>query len=158
MRQLELYFKKNENKNLVDLVEPKSQRTAMHIAAKEGNANILKLLIKNQAYIDSRDKMLKTPLHYACEHGHREAVEYLINRNSDPFEEDNCGRSALHYAVYSSQVDVIISLTSEFEDLVSKRDHAGRTALHHAVFIETNDNVYIDKKGIQQNASGDVIR
>ena len=134
---MELYIKKNETKDVLSATEPKSQRTAMHIAAKAGRKEVIRFLLSNRASIDTRDKMLKTPLHYACEYGHKETVEYLINRNADPFEEDNCGRNALHYAIYSSQVDIVMTLTLEYRDLVKKRDHAGRTALHHAVFMET---------------------
>ena len=49
-------------------------------ASKKGNTKIVKLLLKNCAYIDNRDKYNKTSLIYAIEDDNKEIIKILNRR------------------------------------------------------------------------------
>lgn len=50
----------------------------LHIAARKGNNNICKLLLKNKANPNTIGKLNKTPLHYAAKYSHYEIVKSLL--------------------------------------------------------------------------------
>lgn len=65
--------------NDVDILNEDGQ-TALHIAAKEGFEDMVKLLIDNKADINKEDKKSNTPLHYAVNKGYRKIVKILLEK------------------------------------------------------------------------------
>ena len=57
-----------------------NRETPLHIAAKHGHLDIVKLLVKKSAFINSRDEFLSTPLILACQYNHAMVVQYLIEQ------------------------------------------------------------------------------
>ena len=72
------YLRINDIKKAVTSVEKNTKRTALHVACKNGHYRLVEFLIRKQAPVDARDKLLKTPLHYACENGNLEVIELLL--------------------------------------------------------------------------------
>ena len=63
------YLRTKDIENVLNSVEQKSKRSALHIAARHGHNHLVKFFIQKGADIGARDRLLKTPLHYACENG-----------------------------------------------------------------------------------------
>ena len=66
------------NKVAVNFANPDNQQTALHIAAKRWDVDLIKLLCSYGAYVNGGTVDLMTPLHEACLGGHPEAVDILI--------------------------------------------------------------------------------
>lgn len=56
----------------------------LHMAAKVGNMDVIKVLCDRGADINSCDNMGNTPLHLAAEYNQKEAMDLLINKFADP--------------------------------------------------------------------------
>ena len=57
-----------------------NKETPLHIAAKHGYLEIVKLLVKKGASIDVRDENLSTPLILAAQYNRNQVAEYLIKK------------------------------------------------------------------------------
>lgn len=68
-----------------DLRPPSSQREIPDIfmAARSGNYQLLKQMVKLQSTIDPHDGSGNTPLHLACQHGHFDCAELLVSSQAD---------------------------------------------------------------------------
>ena len=60
-----------------------NQQTALHIAARQGDVDIMKLLFSHGAHVNQGTVDLMTPLHEACLNGHPDAVNILIAEGAD---------------------------------------------------------------------------
>lgn len=67
----------------VNFVSPHNQQTALHIAARHGDVELIKLLVSFGAHINGGTVDLMTPLHEACLGGHPEVVDVLIAEGAD---------------------------------------------------------------------------
>lgn len=67
----------------VNFANPLNQQTALHIAARHGDVELIKLLVSFGAHINSGTVDLMTPLHEACLGGHPEVVDVLIAEGAD---------------------------------------------------------------------------
>lgn len=108
--------------------------TALHLASKKGNLEIIKLLIEHKANIEVLDLTGKSVIHYAAQGNKPGPLVYfkethLMNIHSI----DDKGSTILHMACYSlgqeNATDFILSWNIE----VNKQDREGKTALHLAV-------------------------
>ncbi len=68
-----------------DMRDKLHKQTALHIAARKGNIQLIKILIDANADIDACDGSGETPLHKAVRHAHEGSVELLISQNADLF-------------------------------------------------------------------------
>lgn len=59
-------------------------RTALHIACKEGNLMIAYILIEAGIDPNQVDNKMKSPMRMAAKNGHSDVVQYLINVNGSP--------------------------------------------------------------------------
>jgi len=62
----------------VNFVNPHNQQTALHVAARRGDVELIKLLVSFGAHINGGTVDLMTPLHEACLGGYPEVVDVLI--------------------------------------------------------------------------------
>eukprot|EP00434_Breviolum_minutum_P018519 symbB.v1.2.016332.t1/scaffold1222.1/size194531/6 len=74
------------------------QRSAAHLAGREGHAEVLQLLHDHGCELEALDRFGRSPLHLACEHGKANAAKFLIDCGVKPSLEDRSGRNALHLA------------------------------------------------------------
>ena len=61
----------------------KTNKTALQLSAIEGNVDIAKVLIRNDADVNAVDKNKMTALHYAAEKGHVDSDNMLIQNGAD---------------------------------------------------------------------------
>ncbi|VDO81216.1 unnamed protein product [Schistosoma mattheei] len=79
----------------------------LHWAAREGQRNIVDLLVIRGARINATNMGDDTALHLAAAHGHFDVVHYLLNShrlNVDAANEH--GNTALHYACFWNHLEI----------------------------------------------------
>ncbi len=94
------FFKPN-----VNAVDSLGQTPVMH-AARSGNREILSLLLKTGAQVDTKDKSGKTALMLAARRGHKEALTVLLDFDADVDIEDNDHFTAMTWAERFGQRDI----------------------------------------------------
>ncbi len=97
------------------------QWSALHVAAVEGNFDVVDVLIKSGADVNMLDWDQWTPLHYAAYQGmprHALVAKKLLDAGADVYEETWNGRTALTIAK-SYGNEHVADVISQFE-----RDHA----------------------------------
>jgi hypothetical protein len=111
----------------------KAGKTALHRAAYAGELDVILLLLKAGAEVDSGDDNdQKTGLHFACDQGHSEVVQTLLEHGADiaaqtsPFRE-----TMLHLASRAGRHEVVQILLEHGAD-VSVKDMRNFTSLHMA--------------------------
>jgi ankyrin repeat protein len=115
-------------------------KSALMLAAREGNVEIVTSLVSAGADLTISDHKGRAALHMAVETGNVVVVEFLvrslISGRADLNQVDNTGNTALHYAASMGRaavVEILVkSLISIRADLTIFND-TGNTALHIAV-------------------------
>ncbi len=115
-------------------VAMKDGSTALHIAAHQGDSEMIDLLVEKGADLKALDMNGHTPLHIAVLFGDEPlAMETLLRLGSDLEAQDKDGCTALHLAARARSED-----TTMVEGLLAKgarvgaADHEGQTPLHEA--------------------------
>ena len=67
----------------VNFANPHNHQTALHIAARRGDIEVIKLLLSCGAHVNSGTVDLMTPLHEASFGGHPEAVDILLSEGAE---------------------------------------------------------------------------
>ncbi|KAI3705376.1 hypothetical protein L1987_75613 [Smallanthus sonchifolius] len=116
-------------------IKAKNGFDAFHIAAKQGNLEVLKVLMEvHSEFLMTFDQNNTTALHTASEQGHLEVVNYLLDKNSSMA---NIARSnlktALHSCARKGHLEVVKALSQKVPGIVARADKKGQTALHMAV-------------------------
>lgn len=104
----------NTNVNAYDSEE----YTALHRAAQHGNLDIVKLLVKHNAFLDydqrvtvsPDEKVYQTPyspLGLAVQEGHIEIVKFLLDKGASIDYLDSTGQTALHLAVQQGHAKIV---------------------------------------------------
>ncbi|KAH6987331.1 hypothetical protein BKA56DRAFT_669000 [Ilyonectria sp. MPI-CAGE-AT-0026] len=111
-----------------------SLRSPLHIAAREGHHDVVKLLVEEGFLIGARDGDGRTPLSYACEGGHIESVQVLLSKKrfAAVNSTDKDLRTPLSYAAAEGHVDVLAALVGQGGVGPNIEDVGGKTALVHA--------------------------
>jgi tetratricopeptide (TPR) repeat protein len=113
-----------------DLVMSKDKNglTPLHRAAKNGHADVTKLLLANKAEINAKTSAGRTPLHDAAERGHKDLVELLLINKANINEKTYRGYTALHLAAFNGYMDVVDLLLDHGAD-VNAKSNLGTTPL-----------------------------
>jgi ankyrin repeat protein len=85
-------------------------KTALHLAASKGHAEIVAALLNAGAYIDAVDAQKKTALHLASSEGHTEIVAALINADANIDAFDAQKKTALHLASSQGHAEIVAAL------------------------------------------------
>lgn len=136
--------------------DDKDGRTALHIAAKQGQLAMVELLLEKNVWLEAGDNRGLTALHLAAMKGHTVAVRSILReaaqrkiRHLREIKEDFYSRTALHYAVLMMRLETVEGLVEVLDDErrvdttgrqvvsghVNIQDYQGRTALHLACAI-----------------------
>jgi ankyrin repeat protein len=81
--------------------------TPLHIAAAQGNGEIVGWLLGSGANVYAKDKRGRVPLHLAVESGSMPCVQYIVLYNANVNAQDNQGYTPLHYATSMHHLDII---------------------------------------------------
>ena len=112
--------------------------TALWLAAQEGCALVVEVLIEYHADVHAKDKYGRTALMLAAEHGHRQVVDKLLNQGGpNRFQDEELNKSLLLAA--NGHYRETICMLHGGGARSGLQDHHGMTALHWA--IEAKDEV-----------------
>ncbi len=100
-------------------------------AARIGNTNTVKKLIKEGAEVNAQNAFKRTPLHLAAEEKNTEIVQELIEAGADINLQDDLEETALHKAAYYGHTKIAEALIEAKADINAK-DKSGGTPLHQA--------------------------
>ncbi|KAF6222560.1 hypothetical protein HO133_000605 [Letharia lupina] len=112
---------------------PESLLTAkpLHIAASEGNSDVVLMLLDYGASIDCVDGEYATPLHHAASNGQTAMVKLLLDSGANPNAVDLTLESPCMAAAFNDQLDSIRALLQGSAD-IQLRNSYGQNALHLA--------------------------
>ncbi|CRL07180.1 CLUMA_CG020165, isoform A [Clunio marinus] len=102
---------------------------ALWCAAAAGHMNIVKLLVRHGANVNSTTKTNSTPLRAAFFDGHYEIVKYLVIHGADIEVANRHGHTCLMIACYKGHYKIAQYLLS-LKAQVNRRSVKGNTALH----------------------------
>uniref|UniRef100_A0A1I8G2Q1 ANK_REP_REGION domain-containing protein n=1 Tax=Macrostomum lignano TaxID=282301 RepID=A0A1I8G2Q1_9PLAT len=101
---------------------------ALHLAAKTGNAKIVRYFAMFGCRIDQEDKMGITPLMIACFKKNPAMAEFLISKGADVNTVTHKGRTPAHFACYYGSLE-ILKLLHEHSAELDKADLDGVTPI-----------------------------
>ncbi|KAJ9178223.1 hypothetical protein P3X46_010123 [Hevea brasiliensis] len=108
---------------------------AFHIAAKQGDLDILAILMEAHPELAMTvDLSNTTALHTAATQGHIEVVKFLLSAGTSlaTIARSN-GKTALHSAARNGHLEVVRALVATEPGMLTRIDKKGQTALHMAV-------------------------
>ena len=98
--------------------------TALHLAARKGIPDIIKLLLDQGSEPGARSRASKTPLHRAIQSGNKTAVAAIINHEMHPpaliFEPDSKGNTALHLAAEVGSIEMVAEICEAAKEQSAK--------------------------------------
>jgi ankyrin repeat protein len=120
--------------NSIDIdFKDNNSRSALYVAADNGNQAMVELLLKFKADINTRDKYGITPACAAYRSEHEEVLELLLEHGADPDARDNHDRTALMGPKWRNQISArMILLYQEYDADIDAKDRWNETALIHA--------------------------
>lgn len=102
--------------------------TLAHIAAREGDTEALKLLLKNDASLGKvGDIRGATPLHVCAYHGHEDGLVSLLDAGAEVDQPDFDGATAVHFAAASGHLESLKLLVQRGGGNVNARSTSGET-------------------------------
>ena len=119
-----------------------SGRTAMHLAALNGNIQIVAILIKAQAKVDVTDPLGNTPLFYAAERNQLDIAQLLMDVGAEVDKQNKNGMTPLMVAASRGNIAIVQALLAKGAN-PRKADFTGRDAVgwaqdsHKPVVVQT---------------------
>lgn len=114
--------------------------TALMLAAHNGHADTVELLIDEGADIEAKAKWGRTALIREADWGDTEDVKLLINKGADIEARDDEGKTALMAAAMSDKTETVKLLLKKGADIEAK-DEEGQTALMAAAMEDQTETV-----------------
>jgi ankyrin repeat protein len=107
-------------------------RTCLHVATVTNNTQLVEMLIKSGADVNSTDKMLRTPVHISSCLGLRDVLLILLSIGGQCNVRDYYGYAPLHLSVanhhFSCSQDLLL-----FGADINFKKHNGNTCIHDAL-------------------------
>ncbi|GHS93191.1 hypothetical protein AGMMS49949_06200 [Alphaproteobacteria bacterium] len=148
----------------VNAKNQEAERTSLHVAARDGFYDIVKLLVEKEADVQAGDKHRSTPLHYAASNGKIDVVEFLVESGAKVDAKSIYADTPLHNASEHGHYEIVKFLIEKEADVNAKDRSSnvmvargGRTPLHWAAYNGPIRIVelLLDTKGIVVNARDD---
>jgi len=126
-------------------------RTALHLAAGNGNTKCVQILVDNAANIEHADKYGMNAVLWAAWFGHDETLSYLIKQGASLTVKNKNGLTFLHSAASGGHTKVIDLLKQNLAEFnINTTDEKGQTAVFHAV---VHNNVFALSKLLDHNCN-----
>ena len=131
-------------KKVINHAKPSDGFTALLQAALQGQVEVVQLLLRNRAHVDSTTLPAGagspgglTPLHLAAKKGHADVVCALLQMGADVRAVDNNGNNALHHCCITSGgedvADALLEVGADAEcKFINAAGGGKNTALHFA--------------------------
>jgi ankyrin repeat protein len=132
--------------------------TPLFLAAEVGNKDIVDILLKNDANINSYNKMGETPLFGALYHNHAlYFIKYLLEHGADISVKNSSGKTLLYQTMFAKNALAYAKLFMQHGAQVNTSTKDGNTSLHAAASLDKLDLVtflvsngaYIDQRNNQ---------
>jgi ankyrin repeat protein len=144
---------------------------ALHLAARCGRAETVRILLEAGADIDAHNGDGKTALYQAVNYYRAETVSILLKAGANIDARDKHGKTALHIAAYQDDNETV-SILLEAGANIDACDEHGNTALHIAAYqgraaivrilLKAGANIYArDKRNmtaLQEATSSDRLK
>ncbi|XP_070196145.1 serine/threonine-protein phosphatase 6 regulatory ankyrin repeat subunit B-like [Littorina saxatilis] len=106
--------------------------TALHMACRLHEQDIVKHLLECGATIDDKNKEGQTGLHLAAYEGDETMVKYLVSMKANSNILDKEDKSPLHIATERGHTNIVDLLIDKYKTSVSARTKDGNTLMHIA--------------------------
>ncbi|UKK01174.2 serine/threonine-protein kinase ripk4 [Theileria orientalis] len=123
-------------------------QTPLHYASSKGKSEVVEILLKHGAPVNSLTHEGATPLHLASLNGHLEVVKLLVDSHASLQISLKTGETPLHLAIYGLHVDVVAFLIDLYRDqnLHNMKGPSIWHALVCGIFRDDNQRVPRDLK------------
>ena len=105
-------------------------QTVLHVAAYEGHAEVVRILLEAKAAVDVVSKSGQTPLFFAIKE--KEVLSSLLAASANPNAKDESGLTPLFYAANNGNLDIVKALIGAGA-YPNARDPKGRTPADWAI-------------------------
>jgi hypothetical protein len=113
--------------------------TPLHLAAEQGNSDIVKILLEQGAMVDAVETAAGyTPLHYAARQGHSDLCDLLIRFGADPDALTENLDSPLHLAIEKGRAGVVRVLL-KYHARLDTKNRKGQTPLQLAEHLANQE-------------------
>ncbi len=125
--------------------------TPLHLAAINGHAKVVDLLIKSGAHVNARNRDGATPLLKAVQGRHIDVIKLLIKRHADINVKDDSSVSPLMATLMDGNLEIAKILVESGAD-VRVKSAGGSTPMHMAAREDSALVKLLVKKGADVNA------
>lgn len=115
--------------------ECKDGNAELHLAVRDGNIDLIQMLLEQGADVNTRNDLWLTPLHFAANKNEIEIVKMLLDHGAKVNVLTNFDYTPLHYAAYQGKVK-IVTLLIEKGAVLNIQNVFGHTPLHSAASHE----------------------
>mmetsp|Transcript_41253 Transcript_41253/g.81375 ORF Transcript_41253/g.81375 Transcript_41253/m.81375 type:complete len:298 (+) Transcript_41253:735-1628(+) len=121
------------------------RQTSIFAAIKNGNMDMVELLLDHGAMVNERTEFQESPLFYTAfpfnyiPRDHREIAELLISRGAEIDARDVYGQTVLHVAARNGALGVLEALLANGAD-IHATDNVGFSALHCVALLANEDS------------------
>ncbi|CAN7936922.1 unnamed protein product, partial [Ixodes hexagonus] len=138
----------------VTYVHPTTGNTALHLATKRKDLDIMRFLVECNSPINHQNKEGQSPLHVAAREGDEHAVKLFHHANANPNLIDLEDRTPLHIATQLGHVGVVELLIDKYKASVHHRTKDGSTLMHIAAEAGRPETAMVFmKKGVPLHMS-----
>ncbi|KAG0425652.1 hypothetical protein HPB47_027205 [Ixodes persulcatus] len=138
----------------VTYVHPITGNTALHLATKRKDLDIMRFLVECNSPINHQNKEGQSPLHVAAREGDEHAVKLFHHANANPNLIDLEDRTPLHIATQLGHVGVVELLIDKYKASVHHRTKDGSTLMHIAAEAGRPETAMVFmKKGVPLHMS-----
>jgi ankyrin repeat protein len=121
----------------------------LHLAAREGNVDIINYLVSEGANVNSRNIADETPIHLAANSGNLDVVIQLISNGANINVKDSIGNTPLHDAAENDHIQIVKYLISQKAE-INTQNNGHQSPLHEAVEF---DKVEMSKLLVSEGAN-----
>jgi hypothetical protein len=131
-------------------------REPLHVAARKGYIDIVKVFVNNGADLNAIDDKGNSVLHYACSttQYNKELVEFLISKGADPYSVNEVKCTVLYMATKFNNIELVEYLVSVYPAMVNLKAEKGVTPLYLAVDSNYTPifKLFIESKAFESDA------